>query len=258
MTNLRLNGKLIYRVDEIADNYNEAELVKAFKTGDLAKWLDQKSEKDILQSVGEIDEKSKNLASELIKALGLVPQLCSKAEKKAKAEQGAIAKRKEEARKAKEEEERKAKEEKEAIAKRKKEEEARKVIEENMRKSKAVIEAIEKRRKEERKAMEEAARKAQEEAEKAEAENARRRRENERAARAKKAKDKRAKEKRIEKLAGMNLDELLERLNSARTKKAWQEIKEVYIWRYRNASSWERAKHKLKNGQWGDALGEIF
>ena len=110
MTNLILNGKLIYRVDEIADNYNEAELVEAFKTDRLTKWLDQKSEEVILQSVRKIKGDSKNVASALIKALGLDPQLCSKAEKKAKAEQEAIAKRKEEERKAKEEEERKAKE----------------------------------------------------------------------------------------------------------------------------------------------------
>ena len=94
MTNLVLNGQAIYKVDSIADNYNEAELVKKFKDGVLADWLKKNGEKDILQSMSKINEKSKNLASAIIKALGLDPQLCSKSETKAKAEQDALAKRK--------------------------------------------------------------------------------------------------------------------------------------------------------------------
>ncbi len=61
---LRLNGKLMYSVEDVRKNFNETELVQSYKDGTLLKWLELFFYEDLAAKVRAVDI-NKNLNTQL-------------------------------------------------------------------------------------------------------------------------------------------------------------------------------------------------
>ncbi len=109
MANLVLNGISIDSIDDIAENFLEADVLREFKSGSLAAWLEEYGYDDELERVREIKTTASSIRilASIIDALNLDDEMIAQANARRKEQQ----RKEDEARKASEEQQRRDEEE---------------------------------------------------------------------------------------------------------------------------------------------------
>ena len=81
MANLVLNGQSIDRVDEIAENFVEGDIVRAFRSGILVAWLEEYGYDDEASRI-KVIVNAENLIPDIVKALDLDPAVVKSSQKR--------------------------------------------------------------------------------------------------------------------------------------------------------------------------------
>ena len=78
MANLVLNGKSIDTIEEIAENFVEADVLHEYQSGALASWLEEYGYEEELERLLAVvpDADNDRLVSQIVAALGLADDVC--------------------------------------------------------------------------------------------------------------------------------------------------------------------------------------